>query len=450
MYRINPRYIHVILITSLLLAACASSSFFYTYDHQVAAYHKAIHQNTPSLMAKKITHKISSADGMLYAQEAGRLQQLAGQFKQSELSLREAIRHYKKADTRAIISTSKTSAQALSLLGNENNIPYDGAPFERVYTHHFQAYNYLFTQNMTAAGVEIRRARDTQRRQELLHDKHIAKAHQKAREQQINLDLINKNPLLTGVDLYTSKIRSHFLSAYTYYFSAVFAEANQQWNNARVDYKKAYEINPDNRLIQNAIKRVEKQQTQNNKGVLVVLFEQGFIAKRKSLTLSIPSPSLNTFLSISLPYYAKGEWPETKTLQVSVANQTQTTDVLTSLSALAAKSLKNNYPTLLTRQVLRVIAKKQLQAKMQKSSDVGGVLANIYSIASEQADLRSWSTLPHSAQATRFEISHGLQEIFIDFGYVSKSQHILIHKGQTTLLRVIDAGNRLVTQITQL
>ena len=44
---------------------------------------------------------------------------------------------------------------------------------------------------------------------------------------------------------------------------------------------------------------------------------------------------------------------------------------------------------------MRLVAKEKLRAELARSGgDVGNILANIYNMASEQADTRSWLTLP--------------------------------------------------------
>jgi hypothetical protein len=54
------------------------------------------------------------------------------------------------------------------------------------------------------------------------------------------------------------------------------------------------------------------------------------------------------------------------------------------------------------------ITKEKVRAELARSAgDVGNILANIYNLASEQADTRSWLTLPNQIAVARQSLPAG-------------------------------------------
>ncbi|MFP3458335.1 hypothetical protein R0J89_18990, partial [Psychrobacter sp. SIMBA_152] len=75
---------------------------------------------------------------------------------------------------------------------------------------------------------------------------------------------------------------------------------------------------------------------------------------------------------------------------------------LVHLEALAAKTLEQQVAGRVSRQILRLVAKEKMRAELARSAgDVGNILANLYNLASEQADTRSWLTLPNQISLAR-------------------------------------------------
>ena len=57
---------------------------------------------------------------------------------------------------------------------------------------------------------------------------------------------------------------------------------------------------------------------------------------------------------------------------------------------------------------MRLVAKEKVRAELARSAgDVGNILANIYNLASEQADTRSWLTLPNQISVARQSLDIG-------------------------------------------
>src|SRR5690606_7313802 len=56
-----------------------------------------------------------------------------------------------------------------------------------------------------------------------------------------------------------AKVKNSFQNAYTFYYSALIREADNDLNGAYIDYKKALEIQPDNHYLQADAWRLAKR-----------------------------------------------------------------------------------------------------------------------------------------------------------------------------------------------
>jgi hypothetical protein len=76
-----------------------------------------------------------------------------------------------------------------------------------------------------------------------------------------------------------------------------------------------------------------------------------------------------------------------------------TTETLCDVRALAVKALKEKAPIIAARQLIRALAKgASNHAAKKQFGDLGILGMNVLNYATEQADLRSWLTLPANAQ----------------------------------------------------
>lgn len=448
--------LYTVLLFSLILQGCASTSVFNPYPNQAAEYKAAISNGTIDNITSKLHNKQKGNDGLLYAQESGRLHQLNHQFEASKADFEEAYRRYEKIDAKAVVSASAATSGTASLLTNDNALPYEGYGFERIMALHSQAFNYLALGDIEGAGVEIRRAALEQRILETAHEKELSKARNDANAKNVDTSVWRGSSELTGMDNLTGNLKSSFQNAYTFYTSAVIWEAMGDLNAALVDYKKALEINPNNATIRQDIQRIDanKRIKYSTEGHLIVFFEDGYVPTRQSFQLPLPyfTDQYVTYTTIAFPYYPSHNWYQPQTLTI-VANHQQlgSTEMVANIGAMAVKSLQEKIPGMILRMVLRARTKHELhQQASREGGAVGSLLSTIYNVVSEQADLRNWLTLPNNAQLFRTTLAAGKQDIELVMSGVSRTENIQIESGKITILRVINANNRLITQQFQL
>lgn len=459
----------LLLLCSVLavLGGCAVSSVFSPYPVQAEKFRLAISNGETGMLVdrqlvlKDLEEERSSADHMLYMMERGRIAQVGGAFSDSRTDFEQVIAAFEEQNLAATIQAGETAAQGASLLTNDNAIPYKGTGYERIFVHHHQAFNYLGNGDLEGASVEFRKVALEQRILLEQHEKDVAEAYEEA--EQNNIDVETLSSQFAGMDSVAGKVKSSFQNAYTFYASAAFWEAQGELNSALIDYKKAFEINPDNSFIKQDIARVSKKlgdripdaetnEPNPGQGSVVILYEHGFVPAKDEIKIPIPTFD-GGIISLAFPYYRTEFWPTSQSLRVMAADYHDfgATQEVVDVSALAVKDLQERIPQLLVRQALRGITKYQMQKKSGEQLGIAGQLvANIYNIVSESADRRSWLTLPHSAQIMRINLDAGEHELNLATPGSQSKVKLDIAENKTVLLRVVGANNQLIPQVFKL
>ncbi len=421
-----------------LLTGCSTSSVFMPYPARALSYQQALTTGTiqPALEANK--KLLNRKDALLALLEQGRMQQLAGDYAASKQSFTLALAKLDAIDQRATLSLSHTASQGTALVSNDNAIPYQSHDYERIFVHQFQALNYIALGDKEAALVEMRRA-------QFFQDKNRENVND-TNSQVLSDNALNEyqNRFSATNDL-AQRVKSSRQNAYVLYLAGVLYESKKQFDDAYIDYKRALSIAPDNRFLQEDVARLAKQlnrveDSKNlskikftspkvNEGTVVVLYEEGFVPAKKELFLPFPWPE--AWYTVAFPYYGD-TWQSPIALNIHAINS----QVITDTQALAARALQDNLVPMLIRQTLRAQTKHKMQQEAQKQGGLAlGLLVGAYNFLSENADLRSWLTLPRFAHIARFNLSVGEQSLSLNNGQTLK---ISVQNQRITLVRIVN------------
>lgn len=437
----------LLLVTGMLLQGCATTSLFSPYPQQAAAWKQDVRMGRPEAAAQSLAQKSGSLDKLLYLEERGRLAQMAGNYQESEGYFSRVFDIYKKQDAEAKIRLSQAGSDAASILVNDNARPYRGYAYERIFAHGFQALNYLAQGKTTDTAVELRGAALEQRVVANEHEREIADADEAVHKHHI--DLSHYKGYFEGLDTAAAGVKSAIQNAWLFYVSAAFWEGTHDWNDALVDYKKALEIHPDSDMLKADVQRVSARldgHDDSKHGLVVISYQQGFVPPKRQV--SIPIPTTQGYFAVAFPTYQPKDFPSAVPLRVRSGGQSASTRPLANVGGMAAKALKDRIPGMIMRQVLRADAKYNAQKKANRDLGLFGALATqVYNLVSEQADLRSWLTLPAWAQATRLRLPVGEHELQLSGQGGGATVKVPVISGGVTLVSVIDAGGMLRTKV---
>ncbi len=428
-----------------LLSGCATRSLFQPYPSQARAWTLDMAAAEPTPLLNK---GADSRDGVLYLQELGRVRQLSGAVEPSQDAFRRAFGRYDETDAAARLQASSLVSNTGALLVNDNARPYVAPEYERIFAHAYQALNYWRENDVTGTAVELRAAANEQRVAADRRDDEIADAQQAAREEGVSPDRFDSQ--FAGLDAAAGEVKASFQNAWTFYLSALFWEAHGEYNDALVDYKKALEIHPDSAMLKEDVARLSRAQNgrlEPGKGLVAVVYEQGLVPARRELSLPIPTP--HGLFAVAFPTYSAADKPRPAPLTVATADgATARTEVLTDVGGLAARHLREQLPGLLVRQTLRATTKYNLQKKANDDfGPVGAIITQLFNLVSEQADLRSWLSLPAYAQATRLMLPPGEHRIELSAPGGGASLTVPVVEQGVTVIHVVATPGRLITRV---
>ena len=455
----------VIITISLTLSGCTSVQFadiFQGYNSQMKPV-KAAQRHGEFLTAQRLLGERETSNNtyVLSLLEKGRLQFLAADWSASEKTFVKAYAEIEEQRNKAKIQISKGIEKLEAVVSNDNAISYHVPYYEQSMLHSYQALNYAFQNDLSGALVEIRRANLVQEQALNAYDKEIVQAKSKLNNSGMSIESLGS--YYPNMATAIGKVKNGFQNAFTFYLSGILYEINSDFNDAYIDYKRAIEIYPENRYLQQDVLRLAtklgmqddllnfeqrfgkyQQHESENNGQVVVLIEQDIVNSKQDVGLNLPVGRSNNglkFFSFSLPVY-QGTLSKHSKLNVKLAGQSYPSNEIVRIQSLAAKDLQDQLPSLLTRQVVRVVAKEQMRQKLSREAgDVGNILASIYNIASERADTRSWSTLPDQIDIVRMDLRSGKQTLQVEINGQQTSIEINVEPNRVTLISLATIGN---------
>ncbi|MES2202339.1 MAG: hypothetical protein V4498_08820 [candidate division FCPU426 bacterium] len=316
--------------------------------------------------------------------------------------------------------TKSLSDEALSFLGNDMNQAYEGESFERVMLHVVSMLNYAELGDTDAALVEARRA-----------DERLAQYVEKAGKDKV---------------VYQQDALARFISGALYE-----SQGGQQLQDAYLDYKKADEAfgiymkaygtarphlldrellkmstglgeGEDQSAFEGRFGKTEfvpLKVLQKEKGEVIVLLYEGLAPVKVSESITLP-----IHLDDGTAQYFQAAFPRFQSRQTSFANAVlndesgakEPLELFQDISSIAIQDLKDRVGLITLKAIARATAKFQAARAIQKKAKESGNEAaqvfaflgtNLYSLISEQADTRSWRTLPSRISIARMALDPG-------------------------------------------
>jgi uncharacterized protein len=397
------------VIAVLLLTGCGAVRVTKQVASDAAAgnYAKALEFIT------REKQQYSGPNNFLYYVDRGALFQRLGRYQESsqELELAELL-------LEELYGTSITEA-ATSFLVNDMSLSYTGEDFEQVMINVLKALNYLYNNDLIGAGVEARKV-DT---------------------------LLLKLSDQYGSDaIYRQDAFARYLAAFAY-------EAAQDYNNAYIDYKKAYEAFewyhkyfglPLPTLIKTDLLRLsrwlgfddEYRQWREKFGpdlpepsprpgpqseVLLVVYD-GFVPAKETrlVVVSTVDPDGHpSTLKVAFPVFHSRPNVVERVRVGLPDGQVAESELLEPLDAIAYQTLEQRIGAISGKAIARSIlkftaaqtARKAARANSEEAGLMVGLIADIFTWTTEQADTRSWRTLPNRFHVVRLTLPAGSHEL---------------------------------------
>jgi hypothetical protein len=331
-------------------------------------------------------------DRVLYELDKAMLLRLTGDFTASNELFESA-----KQTMQRLAATSITE-NLMAVTINETGRSYVGQPYEQLLLYAYKTLNYLTLGDINGARVEVLQA-DVKMREWFADTK------------------------WQGIDA----------SVFMRYLSGIVFEINRESSEALIAYRKAYEVLKKNALpiphylqqdllrltyqldLKDEHNRYRKQfsgiaylgsKAEQQQGEVILIFHQGLVSRLREEVITNFSPNIRQHVRIAVPAYPI-QMPHIKHAQIHVGDNIYFTEVMQDNDRLARNNLTARMPGIITRATVRVVAKKAAAQSANEQDAFAGFIVDLTGLITEQADTRSWTSLPASIQIARVKVPEG-------------------------------------------
>lgn len=411
----------------LALTPACSSSLFSDYPDVAGPGQAAFSQGRFEAAAEQFRtiREADEDDAFLSFAEAGMALHVGGD---PAAAIEQWLRAHQVLEDfgdRPTISGRSLTEGFVSALVNEKALPYDGEDFEVALLHGMLAWDFLRQSDLDGAMVEVFRGYQVQQRAE---------------------------------DRYGSQ---YGMNRFARFVAALAQEADRNFDNARIDLTQLEEEAPGHPAVQYSLARLARLQGEDRVAEralsqLVVVYEAGRMPNKVATELHYQTG--RSLGRVSLPAFGSPGFARSG-LEVHVDGQSQGhTVVLEDVLTVAKQNLDDRLAWIIAKGIGRAAAKTIIVDRAAKTVGdkhgdgwgfLASVLGSVLQIATERADLRSWSTLPQTIEVLRVPIETGEHDLMVRLpggGEVALGKHSFRPR-RPVLVTVRSIGGRLYAQV---
>ena len=379
-----------LLISLLFLSSCAT----YSGPALQPEINSLVVADRMKLAAGKIGAEASDygqGNYLLYYLDRGLVEYYAGDHVQSARSFEKARARFDELYTKSV------SKEAASWVANDYMLPYRGADYEYVLINVFQALNYLALGNVNEALVDAR-------------------------------DLDSKYQVIEASAL-KAKRRRFEDNGFARMFMGFLHEATgrpDDRDSARLFYQQAKTVYSEYYggkygpfLLNERLSALEGGAVDREKATVFVFQLVGFSPLKVPEIFIVPVDK-GFIAQLAFPKFSKRYYEARQGVLIAEAESGAkfrvSTELGVSIEDLAVKDLESRKASVLSKAILRPALKYFVERKQKENvekkygrvaAEFFGLFSNLYNVFSEQADLRSWQTLPAEIQVARLELDPG-------------------------------------------
>jgi len=433
----NPLRLLSIPIVFILMG-CA------TYGSKMEEARSLFSQGKYADALEKVEETKSGRSRLLYLLEKGMLLHYANRYEESNDTFEEAEILAEDLYTKSI------SREAGALLTSDNILPYEGEKFERALIHYYRALNYIYLRLPDDALVECRKVSFLlERYRDETEGKSTAYSDDAFMQYLAGMLFEWQGELNDAFISYRKAEEAYEKYEREYGVPQPSSLKGDLLRTARaLGFSEEYE-----HYLKKYSNSYDPVDTAEETGELILIHENGFAPSKVAEELVIPILKVDNLgegksidvweysgklrarvgrhykdvdveyiLRVSIPNYRSAR-PRIAYMKVQAAGSVRTgvpaqvsSQVVEDVEAIAFKNFDERMPRILLKTIARGVTKYlAFRTAKQKKGEVAGLLVNIFSIATESADTRSWLTLPNNFGMVRMSLPPGKYNLRLSF-----------------------------------
>lgn len=398
------------LLSVLLLAGCGSMRSYQADTKGVIEYARAGQPDSA------LTVLESNDKDLLYYLEKGQLFQLKNDWAGSTRAWLKADEQIHNWEEVARNSPDKLLGDAGSFLINDKTRRYEGYDYEKVLLSTLLAVNHAASGDWNNARVEVRKTHEREAIIAEFRSRTYEKDEEEARARGVKTTFkdLKGYPTETLDDPEVLALKNSYQNAFSHYLAAFVYEALGEKSLAAPGYRKAIELRPHTRVLEDALAQLDGRTTKRGMTEVLFVVSSGLAPARQSVTVPLPVPHVG-LTAMSFPVIRDSD--HFAPVQLKLDGRYLPVSTVASVDAMSRRALRDDMPGIILRTSIRAIsrgvAQKQLNDNDSNGSALASLVIGIVSVVTEQADERSWRTLPGQIGIMRVSLAAGMHKVLV-------------------------------------
>lgn len=302
-----------------------------------------------------------------------------------------------------------------TLLVNDKLLRYDGYDYEKVMLTTEMALNQLADNDFDGARADIKKTHERETLIARQRERQYEEAEEQAKSQGIKLHYkdLEGYPVAVLDAPQVVELKNGYQSAFSHYLAGFTYEALGERGLAAPGYRQAIELRPGVPFLEKALRNLDKSPPADDESEILVVVQSGFAPARSSVQVPIPV-RLNENLTIVAPISFPVMVPDTLTPAVTyilVDGKQQPLTVINSVTDMAIRTLRDDMPAIISRAMFRANMAAISQAQENERHPEKASLVVTEKDPFEEADTRTWRTLPDKTLVARLRLKKGLHRL---------------------------------------
>ena len=407
-----------VIILALSLVGCAGNPLR-QYDSELKETVGLVKQGSVKQALNQLEKNneagvLTKDKDILYYLEKGELLSLDNDYAASREAWLKADEFVRGWEDSVRSDPAKVMGDIGSFLVNDKTRRYDGQDYEKVMLSTNLTLSHVMQGNYDLARIEMKKTYEREKLIESFRETEYEKVQAEGEKQRIapNVQQMKNYPLEELDTPEVNKLKNGFQNAFAHYLAGYFFEVTGEPSLAEPGYRNALNLAPDSPLVQQSLQDVGRRRPGPGETDVLLVIESGFAPSWKSVTIPIPVPRQKGVMvtPISFPL-VKAENPGFVPATVNVGDKQLPVETLSNIDLMARRQLKDQMPGIIVRGAIRAVAKSVAQDQAYKGGLAVGLLTNVATVVTEQADDRSWRTLPERISVARATLPQGRQTL---------------------------------------
>lgn len=298
-----------------------------------------------------------------------------------------------------------------TLLVNDKLSRYEGYDYEKVMLTTQMALNQLGESDFDGARADIKKTHEREALIARQRERQYEELEEQAKAQGIVVQYkdLRGYPVTTLDAPAVIELKNGYQSAFSHYLAGFTYEALDERDLAAPGYRQAIELRPNTPFLEQALRNLDQPPAKDDESDVLIVVQSGLAPARSSVTVPIPV-RLNENLVITAPISFPILVPDTVTRafdHILVDGRKRPLTVINSVTDMAFRTLRDDMPAIISRAMFRANMAAISQAQENERNPAKASLVVTEHDPFEEADTRTWRTLPDKTLVARIRLKKG-------------------------------------------